>query len=401
MQNRVLILGDDMGVFLAVARSLGRRGVEVHVAPADADAPGLSSRYVSQVHPLPPYHAGQARWSRALRALIERHGYRLVVPCNDSRMMILRHHAGELGRSVLALPNDEALDVFTDKAATREAAVRAGIPVPPGITFVSSDDRTALPDALGLPLVIKPAVTYALGGRCEKVMAKIIRVPAQLREPLPGGEGGIWIAESYMPGAGVGLSVLARDGEVLTAFQHRRLAVASETGGSTVREAEAPDPRLLADARALAFQTRLTGVAMFEFRVDRLSGTYALLEVNPRFWGSLPLAVAAGADFPAMLWELLTQARVSPAPFPSVGLRKRSMTGELDRLAAFPRNGSVMGRMKLASTLLDLLIKTFHREHFDSWAADDERPFHVERHRVRQRLTVRIRTFIGRNDLLP
>ena len=38
------------------------------------------------------------------------------------------------------------------------------------------------------------------------------------------------------------------------------------------------------------------------------------MEINGRFWGSLPLATAAGADFPAMLAELLLTGEMGTYP---------------------------------------------------------------------------------------
>jgi hypothetical protein len=46
------------------------------------------------------------------------------------------------------------------------------------------------------------------------------------------------------------------------------------------------------------------GIAMVEFRQDSRDGEYKLMEINPKFWGSLDLALAAGADFPADLCRI-------------------------------------------------------------------------------------------------
>jgi len=43
---------------------------------------------------------------------------------------------------------------------------------------------------------------------------------------------------------------------------------------------------------------------MVEFRVDARDGTAKLMEVNPRFWGSLQLSILSGADFPYLLYNL-------------------------------------------------------------------------------------------------
>lgn len=391
MAGRALVLGDDFGIFLAVARSLGRRGIEVHVAPADFAAPGLASRYVAAVHTLPPYHRDPAAWVGALRVLVDVHGYRLVVPCDDSRLALLRRHGAEIGRDRLAIPNEAALAAFADKAATRAAALRAGVPVAPGRLLAEEDEPAALAAELGLPLVLKPRVSYAPGDPGDKTFACIVRGPSALAQALEAARGRDWLAESWVPGVGVGLSVLASRGEILLAWQHRRLRVRHETGGSTARIAERIDPRLLADAGALARATALTGVAMFEFRADRAGGAHALIEVNPRFWGSLPLALACGADFPALLWDLLTGAGVEiPAAAPGL-LAGRSLTGEYERLVRRVEQApSRPARLGAGAALLGfaatLAAGRPGRRGADSWAADDPQPWRLERRRLLARL---------------
>ena len=41
------------------------------------------------------------------------------------------------------------------------------------------------------------------------------------------------------------------------------------------------------------------------------TGDWVFIEVNARFWGSLPLALAAGADFPLALYQFLMSGRTS------------------------------------------------------------------------------------------
>ncbi len=52
-----------------------------------------------------------------------------------------------------------------------------------------------------------------------------------------------------------------------------------------------------------------SGVGMVAFKVNPASGDWVLLEINARFWGSLPLSVAAGVDVPLYLFDLLTTGR--------------------------------------------------------------------------------------------
>ena len=118
------------------------------------------------------------------------------------------------------------------------------------------------------------------------------------------------ILQDYVAGDGVGVELLAHHGEVLFAFQHLRLHEVPLTGGgSSFRKSVALTGPLLEAAKSLISELHWHGVAMVEFKYDPGTGANYLMEINGRFWGSLPLAVAAGADFPGMLFDMLVDGR--------------------------------------------------------------------------------------------
>ncbi len=395
MSQRVLVFGDDTKVFLAVVRSLGRSGVEVHAAPGDFSSPALKSRYLKAIHRLPAYALNPGRWAEAVRELLEREGIGLVVPTSDASLLMLLGHAQTIGRERLALPNAEAAAVFTDKAETRSLAFAHGVPVCPGRPVAAEDEAESLVRSFGLPLVLKPRRSWdeeTVGG---KRSARIVRTHAALQEALDDGIAGEWIVEGFFDGVGVGVSVLARDGELLAAIQHRRLQEEHETGPSTRRVTVELDPQLLSWVRDLARATRLDGVAMFEFRWQPAKDSYVLLEVNPRFWGSLPLAVAAGMDFPAMLVAAHSGRELRCRFDYQTGLAKADLLGEhcrvIDRIGQSP---TLAGRLRAAAAAFAHLAGLLRRAAFDSWAEDDPEPFVLERRaafgRVREGIAKRL-----------
>lgn len=394
MPERVLLLGDDLRAFLAIARSLGRLGVEVHAAPSDFSSPALKSRFIAAAHRLPPYPLDPRAWEQALKRLIDDHGFLKVVPTSDSGLFMLRHHAEALGRDRVGIANAEALETFSDKANTRALAERHGVKVAKGRLIEHGEAPEALAQSLGLPLVLKPRASYALGDIATKRSARVVHDLAELDGQLRSGAWDGCVAESFFQGVGIGLSVLAREGRIVFAYQHRRLHESSDTGASTSRVSEPADPALLAAAAPLAAAVRLDGVAMFEFRVERSSGRHVLLEVNPRFWGSLPLAVAAGADFPARWWELAVHGREGHSPY-RAGVRKADLTGEFDRVVNRLEAASGAERVRAAASgLATAVALALARTAADSWAEDDPRPWHDERRtlalRARQALRKRL-----------
>mgnify|MGYP002624808023 FL=1 len=122
--------------------------------------------------------------------------------------------------------------------------------------------------------------------------------------------------------------MLVNEGKILTALQHRRLHE-TKGYGSTYRETAPLDDRLLAACGRLMAALKYTGVAMVEFRVDPETNDWSLIEVNGRFWGSLPLAAAAGIDFPLHLFELLVVGQTKFSQDYRTGVRSRALTNDL------------------------------------------------------------------------
>jgi predicted ATP-grasp superfamily ATP-dependent carboligase len=93
-------------------------------------------------------------------------------------------------------------------------------------------------------------------------------------------------------------------------------------GPSTLREST-HDPELLGSAIRLLKALDWYGVAMVEFKVDPRDNVPKLMEINPRFWGSLELANAAGVNFPWLLYQTAMGRLPEPTFDYSVGVRCR------------------------------------------------------------------------------
>lgn len=379
----VLVLGDDSRAFLSVVRSLGRLGLEVHACPFDHASVALRSRHIAAVHRLPPYNLDPATWIGSVQALLAHHDLQLVVPCDDRSILPLRRHREAWGGTRIALPNDVAFDAFFDKQATRTLAERAGVPVAPGegLTGETTPDAAArLAGRYGLPLALKPRRSFDLDQIASRRSVAILATEEALRAALAGlDRPEEYLVEGFFEGRGVGVSVLAAEGEVLQAFQHHRVYESGPTGGSTYRVSAALDPALLAATEAMARASALHGVAMFEYRRNPGTGQFVLLEVNARFWGSLPLAIAAGIDFPAQLYDLLVHGRRHPRIHYRVGQYGRSLTNDAYRLVRDIGERGVPLPARLARVGGDLLAglgrSLLGRERTDSFALDDPGPW--------------------------
>ena len=96
-RGKALVLGNNTKSFLTVIRSLGRKGIQVHVAWCDQQSPCRYSRYVECYHQIPRYVSGDGKWISSLKILLQNEGFDLVIPCDDPTIIPLQVNRGEFG----------------------------------------------------------------------------------------------------------------------------------------------------------------------------------------------------------------------------------------------------------------------------------------------------------------
>lgn len=332
----VLVTDASRGSAVACIRSLGRRGWRVTAADHARHSPGFRSRYATDRlrYPDPSARADDA--AAAILEAADRTGVDLVIPVTDEiGLPLAARREWFEGVARLALPRAGAMAEAHDKARTLALAERLGVPVPATVDVGSADEALEAAGQLGWPVVIKPQSSRVAreDGTIDAFTVSYAADPASLRERMAALEGRTRVLlQRWRPGEGHGVELLADRGRALAAFQHRRIREVPVTGGaSALRESVALDPVLLDHARRLLEALEWTGLAMVEFRVT--PDGPELMEINGRIWGSLPLAVRAGMDFPGRLADLLLDGP-PPADVPlatdyRVGVRARNLRLDL------------------------------------------------------------------------
>ncbi len=382
MKKRVLVFGDDTRSFLAVVRSLARQGIEVHTVPFNRHAPALWSRYITEIHQMPK-HDGSDRWLRALQQLLSEYSFDLIIPCCDRSILCLDAHRGQLDGVPMALPSPQILASLFDKLETRRLAEKVGVSVPSGRLLRSDDTSDDLIREFGLPLLIKARSSYLLEDLDHRRPVTIVRDEAQLQSLLRTiGRRQRFLVEEYFEGTGVGISVIAHEGRILCGFQHGRLKEPRSGGGSSLRQSEFLDTGLMSACRKMAKASHLNGVAMFEFRVHRPTGRWILVEVNARFWGSLPLPVALGVDFPYYLFQLLVYGKEVGQVSYRTHVRCRNLAINAYDVLLRDTEFKLFSMKKLGIELLDLfkhpVAILFGIEKSDTFQRDDLLPAFTE-----------------------
>ena len=334
----VLVLDGEQRAALAVVRSLGRHGCTVQVGSAVPRSLAGGSRFAAGEVLLPDPLAGSRAYAQAVENTLARTGAQIVLPMTEGATLALLEHRDRLGAVSLPTSDLTRFRHASDKEAVLALGQQLGLAVPAQWT-TSGDpaDFPAIP-ADQYPIVIKPARSVVGGdGQRRKVSVEYAHTPDQLEQTLRdlGRAAGPFLVQAKLEGPGLGVFLLRWGGTIHARFAHRRIREKPPSGGVSVCcESVAPPVTLLAQSTALLEALDWNGVAMIEFKHDVRSGRSYLMEINPRFWGSLQLAIDAGVDFPWYLVQLaLGVEPAPPAPW-RVGVRSRWLWGDIDHLIA-------------------------------------------------------------------
>jgi predicted ATP-grasp superfamily ATP-dependent carboligase len=395
--GRVLVTDGARSSALAMIRSLARAGWHVTAADVEGSSPGLSSRFAA--HRLRYTSPGRdaRRFVDDLVAETKRNRVDLLIPVTDNAILPLANARERFSpTTVLALPDNHALELARDKLQTVTLARDLGVPVPATVFASTVAEAVAVLRGVGPPVVLKPRFSrQVIDNRVVSSQVSYAFDAADVAHAFnqaqaPGG----FLVQEYTPGTGVGVELLLDEGKPLLMFQHRRIREVPLTGGpSSLRESVALDPVLGGYAGAILGRMQWTGLAMVEFKLTTAGPR--LMEVNGRVWGSLPLAVACGIDFPAALAHLLTgrgAVPVSTTTYPT-GVRRRNLELELAWIAAaFSRNDdSRLGVPTGTSPWRVLLSIPASLGEIDTYEPNDVRPLAVELLRIGELIWRRIR----------
>jgi predicted ATP-grasp superfamily ATP-dependent carboligase len=285
-------------------RSLSRLGLKV--ATADEHQIGMSrmSRYSASTYRYTSPFTDPEAFVADIVRLVELTGAHFLLPGHDETEILARFRDRLPEQVILPVAPVELIAQANNKAIMIEKACRLGLPVPGLFSWNTLDDLSRQMAHITAPLVVKlrrsnsaKGVFYASSGsEAVGLCQHLIDTYQLLPERYP-------IVQERVEGEGWGVSCLYWHGERIASFTHHRLREKTSTGGTSTLRASVCNPYLESIAFRLLDEMGWHGLAMVEFKYDPTTRQGWFIEVNPRLWGSIHLAVASGVDFPALLYR--------------------------------------------------------------------------------------------------
>jgi predicted ATP-grasp superfamily ATP-dependent carboligase len=373
----VLVLRTDANIFhhgtMGVIRSLGRAGVPVHAVLESGAAPAAASRHLRQRHRFGPSAPDGA--PAALVAHLNRIGRRigrpaLLVPMDDGGAIFIAENSAALAeRFVFPRQEPRLPRTLANKSAVAARCAEAGVAYPEIRLPLSGQDVDEAIKQWGLPVIAKWAKPWRLGPgqRSTTVLrtpedahalfaeaaARPAAGPLILQRAIVSPRAVDWFFHGYFDDAS--RCLFAGTGR-------KRLSCPPEAGHTVVGE-WLPNPELEEIGRTLGRVLGYRGVLDLDFRLVPESGTYYLLDFNPRLGAQFRLFTdRRGLDLVRVM-HLDLSGRPVPSVQPAYG---RTMLVENHYLRPSVLLAAAgMPRMRLLRTA----------EEYAWLAADDLKPF--------------------------
>lgn len=388
------MLDAELRQSLVTARSLGRAGVSVHLAEMHNGPPAFVSRWCASHTVLPDVARDPRAFIDAVAELCAAIGRPVLITSHDGSIEALRAERERIEAvATLALAPEPGLGLAIDKRTTLAAAQRLGLNVPPGLTVLDDTPTDGALAAVGMPVVIKPAVSWVgsseTAWRAAPTLARTeAGALAQIRVLVDAGVGAL--VQPWLCGIREAVSVLFAEGAARATFAQRADRMYPVLGGSSVFRESVPVPEDIgAAAVALVGELGLEGYSEIEFRRDA-DGRPFLMEINARLSASVQIAVRAGVDFPLLLYRWAAGEPIERVGAYRIGARMRYLGGDVGWLKEALRNPEHPDAPAPRDAIVSFLASFAARTGYDYWDAHDPAPAALIASRVARSLPERL-----------
>jgi predicted ATP-grasp superfamily ATP-dependent carboligase len=284
---------------LAVARSLHAAGFRVTAVAPRLNAPGLWSRAARRRQLVTPAAESADDFVHGLEQILRAHRHGLLIAVGDDSLAVISRQRARLEPLVtLGLPAAEVVERALDREVMASLAADAGFSPPPEIACSDGDQAVAAARSIGFPVLVKPWATVASHGSVtERRASRLARDESSVRDAAR--SLGPSVVQAFLGGSIVSFAGVAAEGGLLAYVASRYLRTwPVQAGNASYSEVFAPSAELVGSVTA--FVTALGWEGMFELELIERSDGYRAIDFNPRPYGSLALALAAGVPLPAI-----------------------------------------------------------------------------------------------------
>ncbi len=312
MKEKILITGAHHKHGLASIKHLKKRGFKTIAISHKAYASGFYSRYTDKRFLVANPTDLEKRFITQLIRILKRERPRTMIVVGTEYAIAINNNQDKIKQfTKLIVPTKESFEIAVNKDQTYRFAQKNNIPIPKTRTFSKMRElERFLSRNKRYPIIIKPSKGSNSSGFYKINNRKCLRKTLKKVREDKAYHGQKIIIQEFIEGKIKGFFGLFDKGKLIASFQHERIRQYPNNNGPSTYAKSIKEKELLSIGKRLFSRLSWTGVAMAEFIKENSTNKYKLIEINPRLWGSLELAIESGADFPFLTYQLATGKKI-------------------------------------------------------------------------------------------
>ena len=356
---------------LVVTQSLGKKGIEITTTDCESLSAAFFSRYSKHHFLCASPERTPLEFVSSIQNHIKRKKIDVLMPINSTETNLISKYKDKF-TPFTKVPFEDYPKMMQlhNKNEVMKLASELDICIPRTYEIDNAADLEKFSKEMEYPVVIKLRnATSSVGISYVYSAHEFVSKYKQTIQKFNLKSSGYPIVQEYIPGTGYGVSVLYNQGDIRASFTHKRLREYPISGGPSTLRVSVRNQEMEKAAKKLLDHVSWHGVAMVEFKLDERTNKPVLIEVNPRFWGSIYQAIAAGVNFPNLLYEMALYGDVEPVFNYKVGIKTRFLLNDFRALISHLKNSD-----HRFATFMDF-FKFYEKDlYYDAFSINDALP---------------------------
>ena len=291
---------------------LARAGTfEIHFLTSDPDEPLRFSRLVRKVHYFEPCRDPAASLEQ-LKCFLRKERMDVLLTLSSVEIEFMVYYADDELRSLVSLPDQPSkysFQIADSKIMLASFMKSHDIPYPRSVRFNPADPDTEN-DLAKLPLPIIAKTEWGGGGAAMRVFNNRDELIPYLHNEFT--DTRPIIVQQFIQGIDLGCAVFCRNGKILCSVVQKKITSGANPLAASKAIQFIDDQRVLDIVGLLMESLHWNGIAQVDLVQQESTKDLFVLEINPRYWGSMIGALKMGINFPEISCRIALGLPVVP-----------------------------------------------------------------------------------------
>jgi predicted ATP-grasp superfamily ATP-dependent carboligase len=335
----VIVTNAKNRIAYAIIKSLGEKGIDVFTSDFARCSMTFSSRYSKGHFLYPSPFKNEAGFIESIIRNVHCLNAHVLIPVFEETFLLSKFKEEVSKHIRIVIPDYNQILIAHNKDKWLPIAKKLGIPVPKTYTITELKNQKKKIKILHFPVLIKPNQGGGAWGVLQVNSATDLDILLK-KDTYIGLSWERFFVQEKLNGHVHCVAMLFNQGKLRAHIGYKQLRDFPVSGGQATLRVSLEDPQTTRYFRKLLEELNWHGVCQADFLVEKKTGIPYLIDINPRFWGSLIQGIASGVDFPYLVYKIAIDGDVDPVKGFKEGIKTRWIWGDLRTLPQAFRNSN-------------------------------------------------------------